>query len=87
MSIIELQILLDLNYGNETALLKEHASLTDYGYLFVDSEDGQCYLFDENGKMDDIKKMKTLDSVKKRHKENCHPRKCQEHWILDIFEL
>ena len=64
MTISELQILLDLHYGNELDVLKEHASLTDYGYLFVDSENGQCYLFDENGKMDDIKKIKKLYNVK-----------------------
>ena len=60
MSITELQILLDLNYGNELDVLDKHASLTDYGYLFVDSENGHCYLFDQNGKMDDIKKITTL---------------------------
>ena len=65
MLITELQILLDLNCGNELDVLKEHASLTDYSYLFIDSEDGHCYLLDENGKMDDIKKMKKLHSVKK----------------------
>ena len=61
MSIAELQILLDLNYGNELDVLDKHASLTDYGYLFVDSEDGHCYLFDKNGKMDDITKLKVLN--------------------------
>jgi hypothetical protein len=65
MSIAELQILLDLNCGNEIGVLKEYASQTRYGYLFVDSEDGHCYLFDKNGKMDDIKKMKILIDVKK----------------------
>ena len=65
MTVTELQILLDLNYGNELDVLEEHASLTDYGYLFVDSEDGHCYLFDENGKMDDIKKIKTWNRYAK----------------------
>ena len=60
MTIAEFQILLDLNYGNELDVLDKHVSLTDYGYLFVDSEDGHCYLFDKNGKMDDIKKITTL---------------------------
>ena len=69
MTVIELQILLDLNYGNELDVLEEHAYLTGYGYLFVDSENGQCYLFDENGKMDDIKKIKTLDNVKEDTKK------------------
>ena len=74
MSITEFQILLDLNYRNEHDVLEEHASLTDYGYLFVDSEDGHCYLFDKNGKMDDVKKMKTLDSVKKDIKKIVIPK-------------
>ena len=71
MTIAELQILLDLNYENEVNVLKEHASKAKCGYLFVDSEDGQCYLFDKNGKMDDIKRLKTLyeryvkDNIKK----------------------
>ena len=38
----------------------KNACMTAYGYLFIDSEDGQCYLFDKNGKMDDVKKMKAL---------------------------
>ena len=60
MTVAELQILLDLNCGNEVAILDKHASWARYGYLFIDSEDGQCYLFDKNGKIDDIKKMKAL---------------------------
>ena len=61
MSIAELQILLDLNYENEVDVLKEHTSWITYDYLFVDSDDGHCYLFDENGKIDDIKKLKVLN--------------------------
>jgi hypothetical protein len=38
----------------------KNACMTAYGYLFIDSEDGQCYLFDKNGKMDDVKKITTL---------------------------
>lgn len=29
-------------------------------FFFIDSEDGQCYLFNENGKIDDVKKITTL---------------------------
>ena len=60
MTIAELQILLNLHCGNEADVLEEHTSLTDYGYLFVDSEDGHCYLFDINGKTDGIRKLKEL---------------------------
>ena len=62
MTVSEFQIKLDLNKENEADLLKEHASLTDFGYFFVDSEDGQCYLFDMNGKMDDVKKITTINN-------------------------
>ena len=76
MTVTELQILLDLNYRNEHDVLEEHTSLTDYGYLFVDSEDGYCYLFDKNGKMDDIRKLKALYSgnVKKNIKKIVIPK-------------
>ena len=60
MTIAELQIFLDLNYENERNVLEKYTSLTKNGYFFVDSEDGHCYLFDENGKMDDVKKITTL---------------------------
>ena len=64
MTISELQILLDVNQGNEIAILEKHASSIayDFGYFFVDSEDGICYLFDKNGKLDDIKK---IDAIRK----------------------
>ena len=64
MIITEFQILLDLNKGNERSILKEHASWTNDGYFFVDSEDGQCYLFDNNGQLDDIKK---IDAIYERY--------------------
>ena len=57
MTISKLKILLDLNKGNEQDVLEEHACLTDHGYLFVNSEDGQCYLLDHDGQLDDIKKI------------------------------
>ena len=54
MTISELQIQLDLDKGNKISILEKHASKTHFGYFFVDSNDGQCYLFDKNGKLDDI---------------------------------
>ena len=76
MTFSELQILLNLNKGNEQAVLEEHTSWTDYGYFFVDSEDGQCWLFDRNGKLDDVNKFKEMLSryVKKDIKKIVIPK-------------
>ena len=77
MTVTELQILLDLNYENEVDVLDKYAVLIEYGcYLFVDSEDGQCYLFDKNGKMDDVKTLKVLYAgyVKKDIKKIAIPK-------------
>jgi hypothetical protein len=86
MTVTELQILLDLNYGNELDVLKEHTSLTDYGYLFVDSEDGHCYPLDENGKIDDVKTLKALyvRYVKKDIKKIAIPESVKRigHWAF-----
>ena len=62
MTINELQIQLDLNPDNRVDVLKniDTCHLTACGYLFVDSEDGQCYLFDKNGNLDDIHKVKHI---------------------------
>ena len=66
MTINELQIQLDISAGNETEVLKQHAYEnsyvyeTSYGYVFVDSSNGQCYLFDSLGKIDDISKVKRI---------------------------
>ena len=62
MTISELQIQLDISSGNELEVLKQYAYNTSYGgYLFVDSYNGQCYLFDEHGHLDDISKVKSID--------------------------
>ena len=61
MTINELQILLDINYDNKHNILKNITVITKFGYFFVDSEDGCCYLFDENGNLDDIRKIKLID--------------------------
>ena len=60
MTIDELQIQLDISSGNELEVMKQHAYETSNGYLFVDSYDGQCYLFDKYGKLDDIRKVKCI---------------------------
>jgi len=60
MTINELQVQLDISLGNETEVLKQHASKTSYGYLFIDSNDGQCYLFNKHGHLDDIRKVKCI---------------------------
>ena len=64
MTITELQIQLDLNLDNRIAILKnvDTCRYIDIGYLFVDSEDGQCYLFDRNGYLNDISKVKRIDN-------------------------
>ena len=61
MTIDEFQIQLDISSGNELEVLKRYASKASYGYLFVDSNDGQCYLFDKYGKLDDISKIKSIE--------------------------
>ena len=64
MTFSELQIQFDLNPGNRVNILEnaDTCILTnDYDYLFVDQEDGQCYLFDEYGNLDDIRKIKSIE--------------------------
>ena len=60
MTINELQILLDISSDNKLAVLTNYAYAMHYGYLFVDSSDGQCYLFDKYGKLDDIDKVESI---------------------------
>ena len=54
MSITELKIYLDLSPELKSKVLDKYAKKFDLGYFFVDSEDGQCYLFDEHGDEKDI---------------------------------
>ena len=63
MTIAELQIQLDLNPDNRVSVLEnaDTCRWTVYGYLFVDQEDGQCYLFDKDGNLDDINKVKRIE--------------------------
>ena len=67
MTINELYIQLDLQPENridilKDTILKDTAIKCDKGYLFVDSSDGHCYLFDRNGNEDDVKKLKKIDN-------------------------
>ena len=61
MTINELKILLDL--GNPDDVIKSHAHAIEcgIGWLFVDSNDGHCYLFDKNGKEKDIHCLTKID--------------------------
>ena len=69
MTYSELKIKLDLNHDSRVNILKNvnTCQLMRYGYLFVDSEDGQCYLFDKNGNLDDINKVKRIDGYAFSH--------------------
>ena len=63
MTYPELQIQLDLNPGNQINVFEnvDTCRWISYGYyLFVDQENGQCYLFDENGQEDDISTVKII---------------------------
>ena len=60
MTINELHIQLDLQPENKINILKDIAQECDEEYLFVDSSNGHCYLFDKNGNEDDIKKIKSI---------------------------
>ena len=89
MTITELKILIDLHYRNERNVLKEHASWITLCncYLFVDSEDGHCYLLDENGKIDDVKTLKALYAgyVKKDIKKIVIPNSVESIGSLAFF--
>ena len=60
MTISELHIQLDISSGNESDVLSKHANETSYGYIFVDSSNGRCHLFDEHGRQDDISWVKSI---------------------------
>jgi len=62
MTINELRIQLDLQPENRIDILNDLnvARKCDEEYLFVDSNDGHCYLFDRNGNEDDVKKIKNI---------------------------
>ena len=54
MSINELKIYFDLNPESKSKILDKYANNFDFDYFFVDSENGQCYLFDEHGNEKDV---------------------------------
>ena len=55
MSITELKIYLDLSPKSKSKTLDKYAKKFDLSsYFFIDSEDGQCYLFDRYGKEKDV---------------------------------
>ena len=62
MTINELLIQLDLQPENRIDILEDVARKCCKGYFFVDSNDDHCYLFDENGNEDDIKKIKNIEN-------------------------
>ena len=49
MTISELHIQIDLQPENRIDILKDVARKYNKEYLFIDSLDGHCYLFDRNG--------------------------------------
>ena len=61
MTISELHIQLDLQLENRIDILEDVATNFNKGYLFVDSSNGRCYLFDKNGNEDDVKKLMKID--------------------------
>ena len=54
MSIYELKILFDLNPESKIKILDKCAKKFYLGYFFVDSENGQCYLFNRYGEEKDV---------------------------------
>ena len=61
MTISELRLALDLSFDDKAKVLKRHASLlSNKKYLFIDSADWSCHLFDGNGNEDDIRKILIL---------------------------
>ena len=63
MTITELHIQIDLQPENRIDILKDAAFKCRNGYhLFIDSIDGHCYLFDEDGNKDDVNKLKKIDN-------------------------
>ena len=56
----ELQLDLDLHMLDKTSVLSKAGCKYDNGW-FVITNDGYCHLFDNNGNLDDIKKIKQLE--------------------------
>ena len=63
MTISELRLALDLSFDHKANVLKQHTrQMFNGSYLFVDSVDGSCYLFDKDGNEDDISKLTHIES-------------------------
>ena len=60
MTINELRIQLDL-HDDKRSILNHAAAKVTNKYLFVDSEDGQCYLFDKDGNQMDISNLEQIE--------------------------
>ena len=67
MTIIELQIMFDLDKKRKIDILKKYAKKINLGFFLIDSDDGQCYLFDGYGNLDDVLKVGAID-------EDCIPK-------------
>ena len=91
MTIAELHIQLDLQLENRIDILKDVAQECYEGYLFVDSLDGHCYLFDKNGNKDDIKKIKRIEDVVFAYCRSLEsiiiPDSVKKHWRSNILGL
>jgi hypothetical protein len=62
MTISELRLALDLSFDDKAKVLRQHAKwMSNSNYLFVDSSNGECYLFDEDGNEDDICKLTYIE--------------------------
>ena len=63
MTISELRLALDLNFDNKAKVLDIYTKqMHDKKHLFVDSSNGKCYLFDEDGNEDDVSKLTRIES-------------------------
>ena len=62
MTINEFQIQLDLNQDNRAKWLNDFAFKQSNCFLFADSNDGQCYLFSEDGNQIDISNLELIET-------------------------
>ena len=57
----ELQVSLNLNLSDKTKILSDAGRKYNNNYWFIVTDDGNCHLFDNDGNLDDIAKVKCLD--------------------------
>ena len=60
MTINELRIRFDL-HNDRQSILNDVAVKVSKGYLFVDSDDGQCYLFSKDGNQIDVSNLEQIE--------------------------